>query len=134
MTMISLIIKSYFTMLLSIGSGSLFIFLIGLYFILRKKKVDHQEPADLPHAINENAAEKMVTAKDLSAIAGDDMIATQLDLARAYIETGKLSLAKKILESAKQQGNEIQRKEATTLLDFLNSDQACNDIASLSRT
>lgn len=132
--MISLIIesmiKNYFIMLLSIGCISLFIFLMGLYLILRKKPTRKQPSSlvqSLPvniHVTEKNVTEKMVSTndfvKDSSAIAGDNILATQLDLARAYIETGAWSFAKNILESVKQHGDGMQQKEAQALLHFLN--------------
>ena len=51
----------------------------------------------------------------LSAIAGDDIITTQLDLARAYIETGRKQLASEILDYVMQQGNPGQQREAQQL-------------------
>src|SRR5438445_12840789 len=41
----------------------------------------------------------------VSAIAGDDVITTQLDLARAYIEMDQKKLAKEILAQVIKQGN-----------------------------
>ncbi len=107
-TMITLIIKSYFAILLSVGIGSLCLFILGLYFIFRKTKSN-----TLPHP-NEGQS-----VNDLSAIAGDDVIATQLDLARAYIETDKKSLATAILNSVVVQGNMAQQNEARRLLSSI---------------
>ncbi|EKD73720.1 MAG: hypothetical protein ACD_45C00214G0002, partial [uncultured bacterium] len=66
--MITLIFKTYLYILSGIGIALLAIFLLGCYFIWRI----FMHPAR--HA-------------NLSLIAGDDMIATQFDLARAYFET-----------------------------------------------
>jgi FimV-like protein len=46
-------------------------------------------------------------------------MATQLDLARAYIETGKKQLAKKILEHVITQGDHVHQEEARNLLGFI---------------
>lgn len=102
--MIILLIKSYFIILLSIGLFSVTIFLLGLYFILKKSTLGESKT-------NFN--------KDITAIAGDDIIATQFDLARAYIETGNGSQAKNILKSIVAQGNAEQRQEAKHLLSLL---------------
>lgn len=58
----------------------------------------------------------IITSQDIRAIAGEDMISTQLDLARAYIEIGKKQLAKKILDHAIKQGNLSQRQQAHQLM------------------
>lgn len=60
-----------------------------------------------------------VTSNDISAIAGDDVLSTQLDLGRAYIETGRKHLAKKILEHVAEQGSDVQQTEARKLLGLI---------------
>jgi len=99
--MILSILKSYLILLLSVGMGSLCIFLGGLYLIFRKSPT---------------AAKSFAAISDLSAIAGDDVINTQLDLARAYIETGRKSLAVTILKFVIEQGNRTQQQEAQQLI------------------
>jgi FimV-like protein len=106
--MISLIINSYFVILLSIGIASICVFSLGLYCILRKIRSSSVENTD-----------KNRLADDLSAIAGDDVMITQLDLARAYIETDRQSLAEHILKSVIAQGTVTQREEAKRLLNTL---------------
>jgi len=98
--MILFILKSYFSLFLSVGIVCLSIFLIGLYFILRPT---HQN------------AEKVT---DLTAIAGDDIVTTQLDLARAYIEINNRALAKEILKKVLQEGSKAQKTEAKALLSL----------------
>lgn len=105
--MITLIIKSYFTLLLSIGLGALFVLVIGLYFIFR-----HTQPAKETNIIP--LPEDL--SVDLTAIAGDDVMTTQLDLARAYIETGQRQSAKPILETVVKEGSRVQQEEAQRLL------------------
>jgi len=61
----------------------------------------------------------IITSKDIQSIAGENTIATQLDLARAYIESGRKALAKKILDHVKQQGTAMQQKEADRLSQLL---------------
>jgi FimV-like protein len=99
--MIALIIKSYALIFLSVGVGCLCLFLIGLYWIFR---------TSTPSLQNES---------DLTSIAGDDIISTQLDLARAYIETNNKHLAKKILKLVISQGSKTQKEEARTLLGLI---------------
>lgn len=104
--MILLIIKSYLTILLVIGISSLSILLVGLYWIFKKPS---SAIANVQTPVNESH-------DDFAAIAGDDRIATQLDLARAYIETGKNDLAKSILSMVAKQGNTAQQEEAEQLM------------------
>lgn len=99
--MISLIIDSYFMVFLSVGIGSLIIFVAGLYWIFS---------GSTPSLENE---------ADLTSIAGDDVIATQLDLARAYIETNNKKIAKKILRLVLNQGNKVQKEQARALLGLI---------------
>lgn len=96
--MISIILKSYLTIFLAVGIGSLLIFVSGVYFIFSR------------------GAPK--TAAPLEAIAGDDLVATQLDLARAYIETANISSAISILKQVLKQGSKTQQDEARSLLNL----------------
>ena len=106
--MIELIVKSYFSILFGIGVSCLSILLIGMYLIIKKsarsRHVAHLEPQ---------------VAADLTAIAGNDLFDTQLDLARAFIDTEKKLFAKKILESILEDGNPDQQQEARALLGQL---------------
>lgn len=70
----------------------------------------------------EKPAKKMttvITSQDIKAIAGEDMLSTQLDLARAYIELNKKKIAKQILDHVLQHGDSHQQKTATQLLTQL---------------
>lgn len=107
--MILLIIKSYLPLLLSVGFASIFMLAIGLYLIFKK-------PAEKNPFVSQDIAENI---RDLSAIAGDDLMTTQLDLARAYIETGRTQLAQTILASVIKQGNSTQQKEAKQLMSLV---------------
>lgn len=157
--MITLIIKSYLSILLPVGIGALLVFSLGLYFIFKPKRVvtheiaEHEEidnkftlqeinkmqlaskePDSLFNLVSELQKDPpqetiakhsisqtgiTITSSDISAIAGEDVLATQLDLARAYIETGRKQLAKKILEYVVQQGSDAQRSEARILLGYI---------------
>jgi FimV-like protein len=109
--MIASIVNSYLALLLSVGIGSLLFFIVGLYFIFKWNSGS---------TVNNNSVENKEKALTtiIPTIAGDDIFATQLDLARAYIETGKKSLAKKILTSVLKQGSAVQQREAKTLLEL----------------
>jgi FimV-like protein len=100
--MIYLLIKSYLLVLSAIALGAMLLFTLGLWRIFKKASVSTSR-----HDL-----------EDLSAIAGDDVLATQLDLARAYIETDKKAIAKKILDEVMRQGTLPQRKEAQHLLSL----------------
>lgn len=117
--MIALLIKSYLAILLSVGIGSVFIFTLGLYFILRKPSVKSKETsAQIPAPSMTEKILSKANLTDLTAIAGEDVIATKLDLARAYIEADMNALAKQILDSVVKQGNKEQQEEAQRLLSL----------------
>jgi FimV-like protein len=60
-----------------------------------------------------------LTIDDVSAIAGDDVLTTQLDLARAFIETGRKPSAQKILIQVLEQGSLEQQQEAQQLMNHI---------------
>jgi FimV-like protein len=102
--MMELIVRSYSTELFDIGTCAFLLFLIGSFFILRVLLFNKK---------------KALNAEDLGAIAGDDVMATQLDLARAYLEADHKQLAKEILLSVLNEGSSTQRQEAQQLLSTL---------------
>ncbi len=57
--------------------------------------------------------------KSFKSISGEDVIATQMDLARAYLEAGKKQLARTLLKTVRKQGSFIQKQEAKKLLATL---------------
>ena len=77
---------------------------------------------DSESIINENNQEdshadfvdQVAKSEDLSA---EDVIATKLDLAKAYVEVSDNESAKTILDEVLVEGDEEQRKQAQTLLD-----------------
>lgn len=118
--MITLIIKSYLITMLIVLSGSVILFITGLTFIFKSNQKSKKNAVKIvaKEKLEKGSLQKplIITSSDISAIAGDDTISTQLDLARAYIETGKVQLAKKILGHALQKGSVVQRQEAQALL------------------
>ena len=121
MTLISLIIKSYMTTLIVVGSVAALAFVLGLYFIVRTMRAAKRESMmDLIQAKQTSRRSQKVdlpdTASDVSTISGEDPMATQLDLARAYIETGKNPFAKIILATVIKEGNSLYQEEAKRLL------------------
>lgn len=97
----TLILKAYSNTLYSVGGLALVCFMSGLIYIMR--------------FFRESDAREALT-QEMSAIAGDDVMATQLDLARAYLETGSDKLAKTILKTVAKAGSPAQRLEAKRLL------------------
>jgi FimV-like protein len=98
---IELFLKTYAHVLWMVGLFFCITFLSGCYWIIHR------------------AGRQTGAGPDLSAIAGEDVVSTQLDLARAYIETKNAIAAKKILKSILAQGNTTQKKAARTLLDLV---------------
>lgn len=60
-----------------------------------------------------------LSSADIKMVAGEDVITTQLDLARAYIELGKKHLAKSILHHVTKSGKPDQQQEAEKLMSTL---------------
>lgn len=117
--MISIFIESYANLLWIIGIGSLLFFIIGICFII--VLFNRSSNASLLTIQDKKIpVEKVkITSNDIRAIAGEDELSTQLDLARAYIEVGKKQLAANLLKHIMQQGNNIQQQEAQNLLSLL---------------
>ncbi|OGT45188.1 MAG: hypothetical protein A3E83_07890 [Gammaproteobacteria bacterium RIFCSPHIGHO2_12_FULL_41_20] len=78
----------------------------------RKQKNKHTIFVSSPN----KSSSLVISSKDITAIAGEDKIATQLDLARAYIEAGREQLAKKMLRHVVEKGSPGQQQEAERLL------------------
>ena len=121
MTLISPIIESYSSILLTISLVAFVIFSLGLYWIVRSAR-DEEARANAAYApmrFKSGRSEKFIlpdTANDVSEIAGDDPMATQMDLARAYIETDKKQFARIILTAVIREGSTIHQEEAQRLL------------------
>jgi len=54
---------------------------------------------------------------DVSAMAGEDVVMAQLDLARAFLGMGKRDEAKSLLEKIRKQGTQTQREDARRLME-----------------
>jgi FimV-like protein len=76
--------------------------LVTLLFVSKKKSHNTEPLTD-------------IEIKNISAIAGDDVFATQLDLAKAYIEMNKKKSAKKMLDKVIKQGSAQQKNVARQL-------------------
>jgi len=112
--MISLILYTYYKILIPLSILSMTTFLIGSYFIIRSvfKK-------SFPRVVltPEIKIEPKFIPQDLTAITGENSISAQLHLARAYLETGKKQLAQAILEFVVENGDIEHQKEAQLLLN-----------------
>lgn len=134
--MISLIIKNYDLIFLAlIGAAALSLIAILSCFITKSRRAPRSiknEPSKQAAAdhceLACNQSNQSTLSKEwddpaslviTAAIAGEDKLATQLDLARAYIETGKTQLAKKILLFVLEKGALPQQQEAKRLLGIL---------------
>lgn len=110
--MMQLIVKSYFNILFAVSASCISVFLLGIYFILRQ---NFNGTTDASSQRSQGTLENV----DVNAIAGDDLIATQLDLAKAFIESGKEQFARKILQNIIEDGSDQQQRQARTLLTQL---------------
>lgn len=121
MTLLSIIVKSYYSILLYIGGAALALFLLGLYFIYKMYRPSKAQASSMVLNLTAQPTGSVLpdTAHDVSAIAGDDPMATQLDLARAYIETGKNQFAKLILAAVIREGSSPHQEEAKKLLSSI---------------
>jgi FimV-like protein len=138
MTIIAIIVKSYFFILLGIGGVALLLFSLGLSLILKVARrstvnvsAEKKDPVITVAApVVQSASQQRIkpeTAEadlieeqsDIEAIAGEDPMTTQLDLARAYLESGKSQLAKIILEVVAEKGSDTHQDEAQRLLSTI---------------
>ena len=97
--------------------GLIFIFFLYLFFtwILKRKRRSRKAAV----LVERKETSTVITSHDIRAIAGDDVMSTQLDLARAYIELGKNKLAKKILDHVLQHGSPQNQIAAKQLISNL---------------
>lgn len=63
-----------------------------------------------------SSSEKRTSHVDYGRLSGEDVVATKLDLAHAYIEMGDQDRAREVLESVLQEGSDAQKHEAKNLL------------------
>lgn len=89
-----------------------FIIFIAIFFVY-KRIVSKRRVETI---LNNKKPTTVITSRDIRAIAGDDIMVTQLDLARAYIELDKKKLAKQILDHVMKHGNSMQQQSARQLM------------------
>lgn len=73
------------------------------------------KPLRAANEVQSNKSEKLRSA-NVSALAGDDVLATKLDLARVYLDIDSVGDAKKLLRDVLAKGDESQRDAANALL------------------
>lgn len=95
---------------------AIFITITMLFLLLAFFKTKKQTPLQQPSQPHSSI---VITSQDIKAIAGENIMSTQLDLARAYIEMDKKSLAKKILNHVIEHGEPSQQQEAKELVGAL---------------
>jgi FimV-like protein len=102
------------TNLMFAAGAAIVVILIALLFLLlssgEKKTIEKG-------SVRESLAKP--TDKAMQQVAGEDVLASKLDLARAMIDMDDLASAKQILEDVAVHGNEQQQAEAKALLDNL---------------
>jgi FimV-like protein len=91
-----------------------FLIIFFAIFLIYKRMSNKKSSSD--NMLDNKKPTTVITSRDIRAIAGDDMMVTQLDLARAYIELGKKKLAKQILDHVIKHGNPVQQQSARQLM------------------
>ena len=91
--------------------------LFGVSRFMRKDSSNDQSAQDskLPQK-NSEKTKSQAKGFDLSSNGTVSIVSTKLDLARAYVDMGDLVKALSILEDVLDEGNELQRREAKSLL------------------
>lgn len=124
MNILSIFFQSYSSILLVIGALAGLVFIGGLFVIFKMVFFPQQDNLSMRVVTTKQKkkSDKAVlpdAANDVTDIAGEDPMATQLDLARAYIETGKKQFAKIILAAVIREGNASHQEEAQRLLSSI---------------
>lgn len=97
------------------------LFIIGITVVLLIAKIREIKEYKNQHPPALKPLKPRLTSSDIQAIAGGDVMITQLDLARAFIEMEKKSLAREILNDVKAKGTVAQQQEAQQLIAELSN-------------
>src|SRR3990167_4505749 len=97
-------------------SFTIITFLVLFWFFSKADNSLKKQEAIVSVAVN-SEKKFTISSKDIETIAGDDIMVTQLDLARAYLETDRKNLAKSILNNVIMHGAALQKQEAKILLE-----------------
>ncbi|MFH1333845.1 MAG: FimV/HubP family polar landmark protein [Pseudomonadota bacterium] len=84
-----------------------------------KSPVAEYVPSEEEETETVSEEEPASDSSDYQYLSGEDVIASKLDLAHAYIDMGDKNRVKRLLESVIREGNETQKKEAQSLLKKL---------------
>ncbi len=95
------------------GCIAVAIIFLMILFVMKLQRPQGKKKSDPKKAVN---SAHFASQADIQAIAGDDEMTTQLDLARAYIEMGQKPMAQKILSHVAKKGNAAQKQAAKILL------------------
>jgi FimV-like protein len=87
--------------------ASILVLLVVLLFLTRRKKPLQTAVLTQPRQA------------DIHAVAGDDVLSTQLDLAKAYIEMNQKKIASEMLNAILKKGSNRQKDEARHLISSL---------------
>jgi FimV-like protein len=110
-------IKTHPVLFFEFAVGAISFFLVMLFLTKKPHAVFTSSTMTAVEPVKKSTI--IITSHDIKAIAGDNILATQIDLARAYIEIGKAKLAKKILYHVIQYGNAGQQEAAQQLIEFI---------------
>lgn len=113
--MILLLLKTYLLTLAYIGLFSLIFFIGGCYLIMEALRKKHRPKL---HLINLAAKDY---ESDIAAIAGDDVLPTQLDLARAFLEIGRIDEVEGIIAALLQDSKNKHNPELLALIHQVNT-------------
>lgn len=103
-------------LLVGVFISLLIFFVFFLLFSNTRRSLEKQKAVAI-QVSSDHRKSFSISSKDIETIAGDDVFTTQLNLARAYIETGRKNLAINILNNVILQGAPDQKFEAKRLIE-----------------
>lgn len=101
------------------------LFILGGLFLLDHKSArshavrSSQQKVKVHTVANMPQKSFTISSKDIAGVAGDDVLTVQLNLARAYLESGRKALAINMLKNIIVCGNIEQRTESERLLSTI---------------
>lgn len=115
------IVNHYFNLLLIVGGFGFILFLVGCYLTIKftrsQKALMSTMQTNLPQSVDTTFKNN----DSIDAIAGEDIYSTYLDLARAYLETNRMTLANELLKQVSENGHDHQKKQANALLEVISN-------------
>lgn len=101
-----------------ITTSLIFLIAFSILRYIRAKRIQLEKAEKAKRKVPSSKPAYTLSKKDIEMVAGEDVVTTQLDLARAYMEMGKNNLAKSILYHVSKQGKPEQKQEAERLLNI----------------